>query len=140
MIVGIDDSSPTPPYEQLRAQIVALASSGALLVGARLPSVRQLADDLGLAPGTVARAYRELERDGNVQTRGRHGTFVASAGDLSNHARARQLEQAALDYARRVAALRVPASAAVAAVDAALREAATGRRGVEPLPRVTRPA
>lgn len=133
MIVGIDDSSPTPPYEQLRAQVVALAASGGLPVGARLPSVRQLADDLGLAPGTVARAYRELERDGNVVTRGRHGTFVAAAGDLSEHARERQLEQAACDYARRATALGVPAAAALAAADAAMREVATGRRGSDPL-------
>ena len=43
----------------------------------RLPTVRQLAHQLGLAPGTVARAYRELEHDGTIITRGRAGTFVA---------------------------------------------------------------
>ena len=59
--------------------MTALVLAGALRPGARLPSIRQLADDLGLAGGTVARAYRELEADGIVATRGRHGTVVAGA-------------------------------------------------------------
>ena len=45
--------------------------------GSRLPTVRALADQLELAPGTVARAYRELETEGTVTARGRAGTFVA---------------------------------------------------------------
>lgn len=99
MIVRIDVASSVPPYEQLRAQIGALAGSAALPVGARLPTVRGLADDLGLAPGTVARAYRELERDGCVETRGRHGTFVAASPRLSEAARRDQLRRAARAYA-----------------------------------------
>ena len=50
---------------------------GALATGDRLPAIRQLANDLGLAGGTVARAYRELEADGVVTTHGRHGTVIA---------------------------------------------------------------
>lgn len=72
----IDHDSPTPPYEQVRSQIVALVQSGDLAPGTRLPTVRRLAGDLGLAANTVARAYRELERAGIVETRGRHGTFI----------------------------------------------------------------
>jgi GntR family transcriptional regulator len=72
----IDPQSPVPPYEQLRQQITALVLADALAPGDRLPSIRQLANDLGLAGGTVARAYRELEADGVVATRGRHGTLV----------------------------------------------------------------
>jgi GntR family transcriptional regulator len=77
VILEIDPRSATPPYEQLRQQVTALVLGGALTPGARLPAIRQLANDLGLAGGTVARAYRELESDGVVTTHGRHGTIVA---------------------------------------------------------------
>ena len=76
MIVAIDSESTLPPYEQLRVQIAGLIGGGSLPPGARLPAVRQLAADLGVAPGTVARAYRELEDDGWIEGRGRHGTVV----------------------------------------------------------------
>lgn len=78
MIFEIDARSAVPPYEQLRQQVTALVRAGALAAGTRLPAIRQLADDLGLAGGTVARAYRELENDGVVTTHGRHGTVVAT--------------------------------------------------------------
>ena len=76
MILEIDPRSAVPPYEQLRQQVTALVLGGALDTGDRLPAIRQLANDLGLAGGTVARAYRELEADGVVTTHGRHGTVV----------------------------------------------------------------
>ena len=76
--IPIDPGSPTPPYEQVRLRIAELAATGALPAGTRLPPVRQLATDLGLAPNTVARAYRELEHAGLVETRGRHGTVITS--------------------------------------------------------------
>ena len=77
VILEIDPRSPVPPYEQLRQQVIALVLGGALTPGARLPAIRHLANDLGLAGGTVARAYRELESEGVVSTHGRHGTIVA---------------------------------------------------------------
>lgn len=77
MILHVDPRSPVPPYEQLRQQVTTLVLGGALLSGARLPAIRQLANDLGLAGGTVARAYRELEADGVVTTHGRNGTVIA---------------------------------------------------------------
>jgi DNA-binding transcriptional regulator YhcF (GntR family) len=76
VILEVDSRSPVPPYEQLRQQITALVLGGALARGDRLPAIRQLANDLGIAGGTVARAYRELESDGVVVTRGRHGTVI----------------------------------------------------------------
>ena len=78
MILQVDPSSPIPPYEQIRAQVQAMAESGVLAPGTRLPPIRQLAGDLGLAGGTVARAYRELEHEGIVVGRGRHGTVVTA--------------------------------------------------------------
>jgi DNA-binding transcriptional regulator YhcF (GntR family) len=77
----IDPGSAVPPFEQMRAQVAGLIAGGALPPGMRLPPIRQLAGDLGLAPGTVARAYRELELSGLVVSRGRHGTRVAEAAD-----------------------------------------------------------
>lgn len=75
--IVVDLSSAVPPYEQIRAQVAALVASGDLRLGDRLPPVRTLAGEMGVAPGTVARAYRELERSGVVETRGRAGTIVA---------------------------------------------------------------
>jgi DNA-binding transcriptional regulator YhcF (GntR family) len=76
--VTIDADSATAPFEQVRTQIAAAIATGRLGAGSRLPTVRQLATDLGLAANTVARAYRELEADAVIATHGRHGTFVRS--------------------------------------------------------------
>ncbi|WP_370248922.1 GntR family transcriptional regulator [Nocardioides sp.] len=76
-----DPASDVAPFEQLRAQIAARVAAGELPAGTRLPAVRALAADLGLAAGTVARAYKELEADGVVETRGRHGTVVRAPQD-----------------------------------------------------------
>lgn len=77
--INIDHESRVPPFEQLRSQVAALVARGELAPGTRLATVRSTAADLGLAVNTVARAYRELEADGVVVTRGRQGTFVRSA-------------------------------------------------------------
>lgn len=69
-----------PLFEQLRRRILALVDDGSLGVGAKLPSVRALAGELGVAPHTVARAYRELEEAGVLATAGRAGTTVAPRG------------------------------------------------------------
>lgn len=78
LAVRIDLDSTTPHYEQLRAQIAALVAAGDLTDGQRLPTVRALANDLGIAPGTVARTYRDLEAAGLVTTRRRVGTLVTA--------------------------------------------------------------
>lgn len=101
MIVRIDPDAPVPPYEQLRAQVAAMITAGTLAEGFRLPSIRQLAADLDLAPGTVARSYRELDAAGLVISRGRRGTTVAPANSWG-------------------------ASTDAADVDATLRDAASG--------------
>ena len=80
----MDTTSPVPPYEQVRTQVASQASSGDLPAGTKLPTVRALATDLGLAPNTVARAYKELEADGVVVTRGRRGTFVGPGGTVGS--------------------------------------------------------
>lgn len=77
MIIRVDPSAALPVYEQIREQVVRMAVTGSLPAGSRLPTIRQLATDLGLAKGTVARAYELLETDSVVQTLGRKGTFIA---------------------------------------------------------------
>ena len=72
----VEVTSPVPPYEQLREQIAGLIAAG-VLRGQRLPPVRQVAADLGLAGGTVARAYRELAQAGLVEGGGRHGEHAS---------------------------------------------------------------
>jgi len=70
--------SSVPLFEQLRLNIIERADDGTLAPGTRLPAVRSLAADLGVAPHTVARAYKELEAAGVVATRGRNGTVVCA--------------------------------------------------------------
>jgi DNA-binding transcriptional regulator YhcF (GntR family) len=115
----IDPASATAPFEQLRSQIADQARSGTLPVGHRLPTVRGLAEQLGLAANTVAKAYRALEADGVIETRGRNGTFIAAAGDAA----AREAASAAADYAQRARRLGLDRDAARAAVEEALRAA-----------------
>lgn len=77
--VTLDMTAATPPYEQVRAQVAGLIRAGALRPGEKLPVVRALAADLGVATNTIARAYRELEASGLVTTRRRVGTIVQAA-------------------------------------------------------------
>lgn len=77
-VVEIDLEDPTPPYAQLRRGLAALIDQGVLTAGQRLPTVRQLAGDLGIAAGTVMRAYKDLESTGYVHGDRRRGTVVAS--------------------------------------------------------------
>jgi DNA-binding transcriptional regulator YhcF (GntR family) len=74
--VVVNTDSPVPPYEQVRGQIVEMIQAGTLVRGDRLPPLRQLAADLRLAVGTVARAYRELESAGLIRSRRGGGTRV----------------------------------------------------------------
>jgi GntR family transcriptional regulator len=98
MKISIDIDDPVPPFAQLIAQMKAAIQSGRLRPGESLPSIRQLANDLALNLKTVAKAYRLLERDAVIQTRGYRGSFVhanAAANsriDLSEHAHERLLE------------------------------------------------
>lgn len=94
MTFSIDPDSAVMPFEQLRVQAIEQMSSGALQPGDKLPSVRKLASELGLAANTVARTYRELEAQGFVSTRGRHGTIVAPRlEDAQKHEKAHELTQ-----------------------------------------------
>jgi DNA-binding transcriptional regulator YhcF (GntR family) len=129
VILSVDPDSPVPPYEQIRSQVASMIASGVLADGTRLPPIRQLADDLGLAGGTVARAYRELEDQGLITTRGRHGTFVQtpSAPRRASKESVAKLEQAAHAFAVRASQLGFSADDASAAAKRALAEIAPAR-------------
>ena len=103
----LDPGSSVPPYDQVRRQVTELVRSGSLAPGDRLPTVRALAAELGLAVNTVARAYRELEASGVIETRGRSGSFV-TGDDVQ-----RSAKQAAREYADRARALGLSADEAL---------------------------
>ncbi|MFJ6195108.1 GntR family transcriptional regulator [Micromonospora sp. NPDC092111] len=122
MPVEIDPGSAVPPYEQVRRQLAAMIGDGRLPVGTRLAPVRQFAVEVGLAVNTVARAYRELESAGLLETRGRHGTYVAPGHDDA----ADRLQRAATRYADEAVRLGVPPERALVVVRAALDVARPG--------------
>ncbi|MBN6038013.1 GntR family transcriptional regulator [Amycolatopsis sp. 195334CR] len=96
--VVVDADSGVAPWRQVHDQIVRLISAGDLLPGSRLPPIRQLARDLALASGTVARVYRELETGGWVHTARAKGTVVTEAADRPG--KTALLHAAATEYAR----------------------------------------
>lgn len=112
----VDAASSAAPYEQLRLQVLDAVRDGALVAGAKLPTVRALAEELGLAVNTVARSYRELERDGVIETRGRAGSFVSAGGDTTRQ----QAQLAAAAFGDRMRQLGIGTPDAVALVRAAL--------------------
>ncbi|PWJ54164.1 transcriptional regulator, GntR family [Quadrisphaera granulorum] len=131
MQLQVDVRSPTPHYEQIRAQVTRLVLTGALPAGTRLPPIRQLAGHLGLSNGAVARAYRELEREGTVVTAGKKGTIVADhptgapeqdddVGSPLAAERERALAAAAAEYAATAHRLGCTPEQTRAALDAVL--------------------
>nr|WP_221374141.1 GntR family transcriptional regulator [Actinoplanes polyasparticus] len=115
-MIVIDSASPVPPFEQLRAQLAGQIQERTLAVGTRLPTIRRLAADLGLAVNTVGRAYRELEEAGLIETRGSAGSFVTAAGEQGRE----QARHAAAEYAALITRLGIDTSEAVRIVQAAL--------------------
>lgn len=100
----IELSGSTPPADQIADQLRGLIASGRLAADDRLPSVRQLARDLSVAPGTVAKAYRALEADGYVTARAGGSTRVSTSAATTNRkvldaARALSLECAEANVA-----------------------------------------
>jgi DNA-binding transcriptional regulator YhcF (GntR family) len=121
--VRVDTTSPVPPYEQIRAQLAGLITAGRLPEGERLPTVRQLAADLGLAPGTVARAYRELEAAALIRTRRGAGTRVAPLpAELRQGPDPAELAALARGFVASARAAGAGDAAVVAAVAEALRQ------------------
>jgi GntR family transcriptional regulator len=94
-LLVLEGDSPRPPSEQVAEQLRLQIAAGNLPAGAGLPSVRQLARDLGIAPNTVVRAYNELERQGWVVASARRGVVVADVPAPDRRAeRRREVEEA----------------------------------------------
>lgn len=113
----IDPDSSEPPFEQVRRGVMDLVARGDLIVGTRLPTVRALADDLGIAANTAARAYRELEAAGVIETRGRHGSFIAARSDSARE----QAQQATTEHVAALRALGIADDDIVAMLATAVR-------------------
>jgi DNA-binding transcriptional regulator YhcF (GntR family) len=130
-LLRVDPTASEPPFEQVRRQLAEAVGDGRLPAGAKLPTIRALADELGLAVNTVARAYRELEAAGLVITRRRLGTVVspdgvAAAASEGGGAVPRggpdpALRLAAADYARAARASGLPETEALSLVRDAFR-------------------
>jgi len=80
VVLTVDPRSGVPIYLQVIEQIKRSVALGVLGAGEQLPTVKQLALDLTINPNTVAKAYRELERDGVIETAPGRGSFVRTNG------------------------------------------------------------
>jgi DNA-binding transcriptional regulator YhcF (GntR family) len=117
-----------PPYEQLRRQLTQLIESGALAPGQRLPPLRQLAGDLGLAVGTVARTYRELEADGLITAhRGGGSRVTKTLPEMTAGQKQQQLREYAFDYVLRARLLGAQDDTILDAVSQAISKSARTR-------------
>tara|TARA_B100000953_G_scaffold273432_1_gene245500 strand:- start:78 stop:536 length:459 start_codon:yes stop_codon:yes gene_type:complete len=131
LVVRLDPTASVPLYEQLRAQLSVMVAVGHLEPGCRLPTVRHLADTVDLAPGTVARAYREMERDGALVGQGRRGTFVSDEPPHSEPLRQRRerLAGAADRFAFELRQLGVDADESHRLLDEAIAQTAANEMG-----------
>ena len=101
----LDLHSGVPVYRQIIDQVRGGMASGSLVAGDQLPTVRQLAVDLAINPNTVARAYRELELGGLLETHQGTGTFISAQKiKRGNAERERQLTQIVEDCVARAGA------------------------------------
>jgi GntR family transcriptional regulator len=102
-VLTVDPRSGVPIYLQIIEQIKRSIALGVLQVGEQLPTVKQLAIDLTVNPNTVARAYRELERDSVIETAPGRGSFVRPDGVTESPRVAAEIGRDALDLALREA-------------------------------------
>lgn len=82
MIIELDMNSSTPIYVQLRNQIVMGIGRGELKLGESLPTVRQLAQNIGVNTMTVNKAYQILKTEGYIKIDRRHGAIVSDNIDM----------------------------------------------------------
>ncbi|HJC60985.1 MAG TPA: GntR family transcriptional regulator [Candidatus Dietzia intestinigallinarum] len=111
IVLALDPDSTEPPFRQLKGQIVEAIRRGTLTPGTRMPAIRTLATDVGVAARTAAKVYSELEEAGMLEGRGRSGTFV-TAPDLTSAV----LTRAAEEFAERASGSGFTLDEALAAV------------------------
>jgi GntR family transcriptional regulator len=129
MILVVDPALPLPIYEQICEQVRLMIASGSIPDGEQLPTMRQLASDLGIAKGTVTKAYETLAREGLVTSRGRHGTVVVGIGDAEREVAA---ERRIREVARQLALTAVQVGASSAEVWRMLNEELARLRPARP--------
>jgi GntR family transcriptional regulator len=125
MFDGLDPKSAVPICRQITDQIRRSVAGGLLAPGDRLPSVRELAARILVNPNTVAKVYRDLERDGLLETRRGDGTYVSpEATSMAEADRRRILAETLAAVARDVRAFGLSDKAALGL----FREVLTNRR------------
>lgn len=123
MRIRLDQRTPVPPFEQIRAQLALGVAAGRLVPGERLPPIRLLAEELDVSTNTIARAYRELINEGIAEASGRRGTRITAAPPVAHDVaqRTEQLEQAAERFALAAHELNAGTDEALEVVILALR-------------------
>lgn len=121
-VLVVAPRSAVPPFEQIRIHVLELVQQGSLTPGTPLPTVRKLAADLALAPNIVARAHRELELNGVIETRGRHGSDVSTQ---DNPLQAQGVK-AAQDLVHRIRSLGLSGAEAMALLNQELTQGSAG--------------
>ncbi len=126
----IDPKDPRPIWRQIEEGVRNLVASGALVAGAGVPSVRDLASDLQVNPATVSKAYQRLTEAGVLDVRRGDGTYVAEAPpEISRRERAARLREAALRFAGLAATMGAAREEVMATVEKAWDELSNGRTG-----------
>jgi len=128
MKITIDPDLRSPVYQQIVDEVKRLIGSGSVTPGDRMPSVRELSRTLGVNPATVAKAYRELVREGLLRTTSTSGTFVGGAASRLSPELSRAKIDRALDrFFAEVAACELDEQEIAAAFRRRLGELASGR-------------
>ena len=124
MRLSISTNAGEPIFRQIVGQISRMAHRGQMAVGEEMPSVRALAEELGINPNTVVRAYQELVQGGILEARPGRGFFVSERRNVfSAEERTRRLEDAADRFLQEAAFLGVPAAAVKAVILTKLKSA-----------------
>lgn len=106
--ITIDSDSGIPLWLQLRNRLIYLIASGRFKVGDKLPTVRELAVDLGVNYNTVSKVYQDIERDGYIVSKRGRGTFVAERVPAEAEAAKSEVEFLADEFIRQCRELGVP--------------------------------
>lgn len=123
MRINISTNAGEPIFRQIVGQVSRLLSGGKLAVGDELPSVRALAEQLGVNPNTVARAYQDLVRGGLIEARPGRGFFVGERRNVfSDEERTRRLDEAAERFVQEALFLGIPSAEIRAALNAKLKQ------------------
>lgn len=90
-LLSVDYNDHRPIYEQIKEKIKDLIISGALRENDKIPSVRELASELGINPNTIQKSYKDLENDGYINSVVGKGYFVSSVKNVTENGKAEQL-------------------------------------------------